>query len=530
MKTKTTYFSYSWIILVLCVTACAPAPTAIPTVTLEPSPVAVHTPGPMDEAKLAKLETYIVESMDRAKLPGMSIAVVQNGEVIYSKGFGVRELGESEPVTPDSLMMIASSTKPLTTLMMATVVDDGLMRWDTPVTSILPSFAVADGELTLKLTMQHTVCACSGMPAEDSALFLSDLNTAEDLIHSMQAIAPVSKFGKEFNYSNQMVAAGGYVAALAAGGSKNDLAAEYVSAMQERVLDPIGMTHTTFSIEKVQASQNYALPHGLDLEGEYRPLALSSEGFVTSVLPAGGAWSTANDMSRLLITELDRGVAPNGKRVVSAENLSQTWEPQVEIEKGSVAYGLGWMIEDYHEMRLIHHSGNSMGFSADFAFLPDTGLGIIILTNAEGAGNFVHAIRYRLFELAFGFPFKYDAAFQRDLDTSRKGIADFSETLLPSFDKQAVISYLGSFTNDKLGDISLSLEGDKLIIVTGGLTSELRQLSVSGRTVFVVSNVPWAVLGQWALQFGTDPKRNPIINLYEKGVNKPFVFVKSSVP
>ncbi len=529
MKTKK-YFSCSLLMLISLVVSCAPAAAATPVATLEPSPVAVDAPEQLDAVKLAELETYIVESMDLAKIPGLSIAVVQNGEVIYVKGFGVRDLEGNEPVSADTLFMIASATKPLTTLMMATVVDEGQINWDTPVTSVLPSFAVADPDLTRKLTMRHLVCACSGMPGEDSALFLSDLNTAEELLGSAQLISPVSEFEKEFNYSNQMVAAGGYIAAHAADGSTDDLSAAYLSAMQELIFDPLGMTGTTFSIEKVLASNNYALPHGLNLHNEYQPLDLSAEKFINSILPAGGAWSTANNMSRFLITELNRGIAPDGKRVVSAENIAKTWEPQVEIETGRVAYGLGWILEEYHGMQLIHHSGNSMGFSADVAFLPTSGLGVVTLTNAESAGDFAHAIRYRLLELAFGYPPHYDVVFRHNLQANSQGIANFAGVLRPNVDLQAVTPYLGTFTNDKLGEISLNLENDKLMLTTGGLTSEIRPLSVTGRTVFVLSDIPWVVLGQWRLQFETDSDGNPSIVLFEKGVNAPFQFVRSSKP
>lgn len=518
------------LVVALLAVGCAPAPMAAPTVTPDPTPVAVDAPEQLDPAKLQDLETYIFESMDLAKIPGMSIAVVQNGKVVYIKGFGVRVFGKNEPVKSDTLMMIASSTKPLTTLMMATVVDDGLMSWDSPVTTLLPTFAVADSDLTRKLTMRHLVCACSGMPSQDAALFLTDMNSAEALIESLRDISPVSEFEKEFNYSNQMFAAGGYITAHAAGRIKGNLDAGYVSAMQKRIFDAIGMIGTTLSLEKVKTSNNYALPHGIDLQSNYQPLDLSAEQFVRSVLPAGGIWSNADDMSRLLITELNQGIAPDGKRIVSAMNLSRTWQPQVEIEKGSVAYGLGWIIEDYHGMRLIHHSGNSMGFSADLAFLPTARLGVVVLTNAEGAGDFVQAIRYRLFEIAFGFPHQYDAIFQRDLNTRRQGIADFAEMLMPNVDPQTVSPYLGDFTNDSLGDISLSLQDGKLMLATGGLKSELRQLSVSGRMSFVAHDVPWVVLGQWTFQFELDAQNNPTISLYEKGVTEPFVFTKSSPP
>lgn len=515
------------LIIALLFTGCTPASLTTPTATIEPTPTADNAEGRLDTAKLEEFETYIIQSMELAKIPGMSIAVVQDGEVVYIKGFGVRKLGENEAVTPDTLMMIASSTKPLTTLMMATVVDDGLMSWDTPVTSILPSFAVADLDLTSKLEIQHLVCACSGMPGEDSALFLSDLDTGEDLIRSIQDIAPVSELGKKFNYSNQMIAAGGYIAALAAGGSKDNLTKGYITAMQQRIFDPVGMSDTTLSVEQVQANDNYALPHGLNLQSDYQPLEMSSEKFVSSILPAGGVWSTATDMSRLLITLLNQGISPDGRRIVSIENLTKTWEPQVEIEKGSVFYGLGWMIEDYHGMRLIHHSGNSMGFSAELAFLPTEELGVVILTNAEGAGDFISAIRQRLLEIEFDFPPQDDSIFKRDLEVSKNGIADFAMSILPNIDAQEVAPYLGKFTNEKVGEINLYMEDDRLTMASGGIASELRQISGPGKTIFVIYDVPWVVLGQWMFQFEKDSQNNPQIILREKGVTRPFVFVKT---
>ena len=533
MKKRTCHFvncSLYFLIVVLLSTACSPVPSSSPTATSESLPTAVKTQERWDAEKLEELETYIVQNIELAKIPGMSIAVVQNGEVVYIKGFGVRALGESEPVTPDTLMMIASSTKPLTTLMMATVVDDGLMNWDTPVTTILPSFAVGDPNLTSKLEMQHLVCACSGLPSEDSALFLSNLDTAEDLIRSMQDISPVSEIGKKFNYSNQMVAAGGFIAAYGAGWKKGDLITGYITAMQQRIFDPMGMSGTTFSIEQVQASDNYALPHGLNLQNDYQPLEVSSEKFVSSILPAGGVWSTANDMSRLLLTLLNQGISPDGRRIVSVENLFRTWEPQVEIEKGSVFYGLGWFIEDYHGMRLIHHGGNSMGFSAELALLPSAGLGVAILTNGEGAGDFVSAIRYRLFEITFGFPRQYDSIFKRNLEARENGIANFAKSLLPDVDMQAISPYLGQFTNEKLGEINIYMENGRLMMMTGGLTSELRQMSAPGKNIFVIYDVPWVVLGQWMIQFETDSQNNPRIVLREKEVTQPFLFVKTVEP
>ena len=474
--------------------------------------------------KLATLQAYISEAMQTAQIPGVAVTLVENGALVYTGGFGVRQLGQTGFVTPDTLFLVGSTTKPMTTLMMATVADDGLMTWDTPVTAVFPTFTLADAELTDQLLMRHLVCACSGMPSLDAPLFLSDMRTAEALLHSLAVIKPVSRLERRFNYSNQMVAAGGYLAAQAAGGPTDDLGAGYVAAMQQRVLTPLAMTRSTFDVAQVQASDDVAAPHGLTLDGVYEPLDLSAESFVEAVMPAGGLWSTAHDMAQFLIMELNQGVAANGRRVVSAANLTRAWEPQVPINPTEGAYGLGWFITDYHTMRLIHHPGNTMGFSAELAFLPEFGLGIVVLTNAEGAGSFTEAVRNRFFELALDLPSEADAAFQSNQAARAQGIVRYAAMLQPEVTATAVASYLGSFHNDTLGTITLQERNGALVLDTGGLTSELRQLAGTPEPTLVLAEAPWAILGMWTLRLSQDADGQPIIVLNENNFASPFVF------
>ena len=528
--------------------ACAgrPAPTDVNTPTAEPTnepangrvtetptpftPTATATavvPQYVTPDKLAALQAYITEAMQTAQIPGAAVALVENGALVYTDGFGVRQLGQTGAITPDTLLLVGSATKPLTTLMMATVVDDGLMTWDTPVTAVFPTFAVADADLTDQLRMRHLVCACSGMPSLDAPMFLSDMQSAEALLHSLAVIEPVSRLERRFNYSNQMVAAGGYLAAQAAGGATDDLGAGYVTAMQQRVLTPLAMTHSTFDVAQVQAGDNVAAPHGLTLAGVYEPLDLSAESFVGAVIPAGGLWSTAGDMAQFLIVELNQGVAADGRRVVSTANLTRTWEPQVTVNPTEGAYGLGWFITDYHALRLIHHPGNTMGFSAELAFLPEFGLGIVVLTNAEAAGSFAEAVRNRFFELALDLPPEADAAFQNNQTASAQGIARYAAMLQPEVTAAAVAPYLGSFHNDTLGTITLQEQDGALRLVTGGLTSELRQLAGPPEPTLVLAEAPWAILGMWTLRLSQDADGQPIIVLNENNFAKPFVFQRS---
>ncbi|MBN2471732.1 MAG: beta-lactamase family protein, partial [Anaerolineae bacterium] len=162
---------------------------------VEETSIAGVEPLPLSDALVAELEAYIVDAMDRFKTPGASMAIVRDGEVVYASGFGV--LGpEGGPVTPDTYMMIGSTTKTMTTLLMAQMVDDGAMAWDTPVTDILPSFKVADPDVTAAITMENLVCACTGVPRRDvEIIFNSAGTTAESMIESLSDFEFFTDFG-----------------------------------------------------------------------------------------------------------------------------------------------------------------------------------------------------------------------------------------------------------------------------------------------------------------------------------------------
>ncbi len=424
-------------------------------------------PLPLTDDIIAALEAYIVEKMEQLDVPGAAVAIVQGGEIVYANGFGVRALGEKEPVTPETLMMIGSTTKSMTTMLMATLVDEGVMGWDTRVIDILPTFAVADPDITQTITVRNLVCACTGVPRRDLELiFNADDLTAEGIVESLADFEFFTDFGEAFQYSNQMVAAGGYVATLAAGGEYGDLYTEYVALMQERVLGPIGMTDSTFSLGEAKANPDHAMPHTSDLDGETVPLPLSFESFVTPVAPAGALWSNVLDMGRYLITELNAGVASDGVRVVSAENLGVTWEPQIAIT-ADASYGLGWIIDDYHGLRMLHHGGNTLGFTSDLAFLPEVDLGISVLTNQAGS-SLNQLVRFRLLELLFAQEPEFDELIQVALDRGEEQLAELKAQMRDSVDPEAVAPYVGVYTNDALGEIIIALSDDGVLTLDAG--------------------------------------------------------------
>jgi CubicO group peptidase (beta-lactamase class C family) len=480
-------------------------------------------------AVVDQFEAYVADLMARTKVPGASVAVVQDGKVVFAKGFGVKEQGGSEPVTPDTLMMIGSTTKSMTTMMMATEVDDGLMRWDEPVVDILPSFAVADPALSKTITVRNLVCACTGVPRRDLELvFNASSLTPEQVIESLKGFQFYTKVGEAFQYSNQMVATGGYVAAAAAGGTYGHLGEAYADQLRRRVLDPNGMTRTTLSAAAAEKDGDYAVPHGLRLDYSYVPIPVSEEQFAESVAPAGAIWSSADEMARYVITELNGGVAPDGTRVVSQANLAETWKPQIAVD-AETSYGLGWLIGEYKGLKLIGHGGNTFGFSSDLAFLPDAGIGVVVLANAQGSNVFTGAVVDRLFELLYGQPMENDKVVAYALDQVQEAKARVEAQVAGRADAAAVAPYLGRYANEALGEIDLSFVDGRLILDAGEFAGELRPVKkqVAGLPNYAMYDPPLANL---LLDLHENQDHQPEVTLTSGTDRYVFTLVEKATP
>lgn len=424
-------------------------------------------PLPLTDELIAEFEAYIEAAMDTYQTPGVSVAVVRDGEIVYANGFGTRN-PQGDPVTPETRMLIGSTTKTMTTLLMAQMVDEGVLTWDTPVSDILPGFAVADPDVTEAITMENMVCACTGVPRRDLELiFNSDELTAEEVIESLETFEFFTDFGETFQYSNQMVASAGYLTALAAGGEYGSLYEDYVTLLEERIFAPLGMDATTFSFEEALASDNYAIPYGLFTDFSFAPLSFEvEEAFLIPITPAGAAWSTALDMAQYMMMQLNEGVAADGTRIVSAESLAHTWEPQVAIS-ASDDYGLGWIVSDYHGLQMLSHAGNTLGFTSEFAFLPERDLGVVVLTNQRI--SFLNAaVRSRLFEMLFEQPYTADEETLFSYTMMRDQYAEIVDDIERTVEPETAELAVGAFTNDALGDVTISLTGDGVLIFNAG--------------------------------------------------------------
>lgn len=476
------------------------------TPAASPTDLTGIAPQSLTGERRAQFEAYVADALLRFGVPGASIAVVQGGDVVYLNGFGVRAFGSTQAVDPDTMFMIGSVTKSMTTMLAATLVDDGHLTWDTRLVDLLPDFAVGDPELTKSLTVHDAFCNCAGIPGRDIELFFeSNTFTPQGVVTALANVAPTASLGERFQYNNLLIGAAGYAVGVAAGGGAADVALAYDVALRERVLGPIGMTRSTFDPKEALSSGDYAVPHAADLSGTLQPVPLVSERSLLPVAPAGALWSNAREMARYVQTELAQGVAPDGTRVVSAENLEMTWAPGVALPsspalpsvltESQMNYGLGWSRGVYHGQRLISHSGGTYGFASEVAFLPEANLGIVILTNARTPfAAFNYAVQFRLLELLFDQPSEIDRQMSALVDTAQAaGAIEFG-----SLDAAAVAPFLGRYASPELGEVSISMRGDRLVMDAGELSSELRPRQTDGQeaTVYLFQDPPMSLISE----------------------------------
>jgi CubicO group peptidase (beta-lactamase class C family) len=354
---------------------------------------------PLDAARIAQLKEFVETSMTELGVPGVSIALIDGGKVVYEGGFGVRELGKPQRVDENTLFMAASNTKGMTTLLLAELVDEKKLKWDEPVIDVYPGFKLGDADTTKKVLVKNLICACTGLPRQDMEWLFEFKNaTPESELALLGTMQPTSKFGEVFQYSNLMAAAAGYIGAHLEYPNK-ELGAAYDEAMQKKIFDPLGMKSTTFDYAGALAG-NHATPHGDDIDGKPSVASMAINYSIIPARPAGAVWTSSHDLIRYVEDELTLGKLPDGKQLVSSENLLMRRAPQVLLGEDS-SYGMGLIVDRKYGIPVVSHGGSMSGFKSNFYFLPDSGIGAVMLTNSDTGGMLTGPFGRRLLEVVF---------------------------------------------------------------------------------------------------------------------------------
>ncbi|MFL5494597.1 MAG: serine hydrolase domain-containing protein [Gemmatimonadales bacterium] len=442
----------------------------------------------LDEARVAELGRFVEMAMKSTGVPGIAVGLVQGGKVVFADGFGVRELGGDQKVDSSTLFMIASNTKAMTTLMLAKLVDEKKLTWETPVTTLLPSFRLGSAATTSQVQVKHLICACTGLPRQDFEwLFQFQGVTPEGALGTLATMQPTSKFGEMFQYSNPLAAAGGYVGGHVAFPAL-ELGAAYDSAVQTRVFGPLGMTATTFDYAAALRG-DHAMPHSPDVDGKPAHAVMEVNYAILPQRPAGAAWSNVRDMLAYITMELAEGTLPGGERYISREALLARRAAQVPLGKDA-SYGMGLMVDNQYHVAVVHHGGDMVGFHSDMMWLPEHGVGAVILTNGDPGWIVRDEFRRKLLEVLFDGRAEADAQLAARAKTFYQQQAADRKLLTIPADRGEAGKLAGRYHNDALGDIEVSQGNGATVFDFGEWRSEVASRRNPDGTVSFITIVP----------------------------------------
>lgn len=419
-----------------------------------------------------ELASKIQHTMETFQVPGVAVAVVKDGETLFAKGFGVRELGKSERVDADTLFGIASNSKAFTGASLAMLVDEGLIRWDDKVVEHLPGFRLYDPYITAELTIEDLLVHRSGfsLGAGDLLHWPKTQYSAEEIVHRLRFIKPATSFRSGYAYDNVLYLVAGQVVEAVSGKPWTDF-------VRERIFAPLGMTRSNFSDKDFLADPNHVSPHAV-IEEKLQVVPLMG---LDNIAPAGAINASVNEMVPWLKAQLAKGeIAGTDKRLFS-EGQSRAMhtmvtpmpvsEPPPSLAAGRSnfrGYGLGWVIQDYRGKKMVSHNGGLLGQVSRVALLPELNLGVVVLTNQQSGATFMSIANTILDHyLQVGEPTDWTSAYHELISNRKEAVKKRlaerdAERAADSTPSLALAGYAGTFRDAWYGDIAIKEKDGKL--------------------------------------------------------------------
>lgn len=425
------------------------------------------------QAKLEGLDEFIAELMEAWKVPGLAIAIIQDGKVIHLKGYGYRDVEKQLPVTPQTLFAIGSITKSFTVAALGLLVDRGKLEWDKPVREYLPEFRLHDPVASEHMTPRDLVTHRSGLPRHDLLWYNSEFTRAE-MVARLRYLEPSRDFRSTFQYNNLMFMTAGYLVEHLTGTTWEEF-------VRREILDPLEMAGSNFSVHASQESPDFALPY-TKADDELKQVPFRD---IDQVGPAGSINSNVEEMSHYLLFHLNSGKYGD-RELLSENNARQMRTPQMVTasapqypELGHSSYGLGLGIYGYRGHTVVQHGGGIDGFTALLSFIPRDNIGMIILSNRDG-NPVPTLVAYNVYDRLLGLdPVPWHDRFQErqqkqeqaEEEAKKKGYTPRKQGTQPS---HPLADYVGKYEHPGYGIVRIQLKDDRLTLTLNQMTSPLR--------------------------------------------------------
>jgi CubicO group peptidase (beta-lactamase class C family) len=357
----------------------------------------------------AQIDSLVARTMSTMPLAGIAVAVVKDGKIIHSKGYGVTSVATKEKVNEHSRFAIASNSKAFTTMALAILADEGKLGWLDNVVDHIPEFKMYNPYVTANFNIQDLLTHRSGLGlGAGDLMFFPDGSdfTITDVLKSFQYQKPVSAFRTKYDYDNLLYVVAGEVVARVSGMSWTDF-------VEKRIMSPLGMEHSAGVYQNLKDKKNVALPHATT-KGTLKQISTYTKNDAT-LGAAGGIYASVSDLSKWMLLHLNDGkYGPDlTLRLVSANNLKEMHRPHTFVGFNSnpdaaakthfTTYGLGWNVADLHGYVMLSHTGGLPGMLSRTVLIPELNLGVVVLTNTNPGGYSYFTISRSIIESYLGF-------------------------------------------------------------------------------------------------------------------------------
>lgn len=417
-----------------------------------------------------KIDQVAENAMKAFDVPGMAVAVIKDGAIVHSKGYGVKSILTGEKVESSTNFGIASNSKAFTATTLAILVDEGKIKWDDKVIQHIPEFKMYNNYVTKEFTIRDLLTHRSGLGlgAGDLMVWPDGHNfTPKDIINNIQFLKPVSDFRSKYDYDNLLYIIAGEVIERVSGQSWTDF-------VTKRLLEPIGMTNSAANWHLVKDKKNAIAPH-VPIDGKLEVI----DRYTNTIFDAAaGIYSNVDDVAKWLQFNLDKGKV-NGKQIISEKQMKEMITPQTLQKVGTTtpynslfkAYGLGWQLQDFNGKLEVSHTGGLEGIVTQTIFYPQLNLGIVVLTNQQ-AGVAFNSVSNTIKDFYLGNPEKDWVQTYDQLMKSRvaeaDGITDEVWKTVEANQKNKKLkvdtkSLVGTYKDNWFGDVEIYEKKGKLI-------------------------------------------------------------------
>ena len=444
------------------------------------------------------LDIYIQREMARWQIPGVAIAIVKDGKVVVTKGYGVTDVETKQPVDENTLFMIASNTKAFTGTALALMEKRGQISLNDHITQFIPYFSMHNPALTNLVTVEDVLSHRLGLETFQSDFVNWDSKLSrKELIENFHNNIPVYDFRDDYGYCNMGFLIAGEVIQAVTDTTFDDY-------IKHHFFDPLNMQRTSSTYEALLSATNKCTPYTM-FNGKLEKLAYDN---LNNLAPAASINSSVNDLSHWALMQLNGGKY-NGKQIVPADVLRNTQIPRSIAGAGTSRlypsqhfslYGLGWFLEDFEGKKTLSHSGGANGFVTNTLLIPEMQLGIIVLTNTDANGLY-EALCYQVLEAYAGLPYRnlsatYFSLYQPGTDEAIAQLKEW-EKITSKSPKPALAlnKYAGKYSNPVYGDLAIAVDGNNLKVTFEQHPDLIGILKPAGENKFICYYNPlsWGV-------------------------------------